>query len=465
MKELMQKSFMSSSEPSNKESEVNRLLADVAARYIALHEVFEEYGVCETVIEKALRSSEEGSFIHMLRSNGFLQMAPSINTLISSGSFSAADAKNLFQDDSSDADKSIFQKFNFISKKPLPKKSKRFTLFKFCLKEIFKGCHKPKYYKESNINYSQADLQKLLNLVSDMIPKYIKEYQTMKAILSDEDKIKSFGESLNTIVRENNIAEGGESDYIVLLAMFKEFEKYDFVINQDFKDNVSEYRDRFVDLNSFLSQKRVLATLFAINVKIMHMDSGRKDASQALQVINDILGEEDSEVTYEDITSDISRQAHLFVKSFYKPNPKSSQDIVVSVLRSARTLTQQALSVCKYLIVGTDISLISLSLVAGPSVLIANGLLILSMSVVAILAFIADAGCFNIDKVSAKFYNSSLNVYNKILGKNDKAQELVIRSDITCFKPIVQSSGKLIMANQQRRSGLDPCQRSGIRMR
>ena len=411
MYELMQTNILDSS---NKEFEVNRLLAGIAARYLALYEV---YGDEKTFMDEALDSRT----INLLQSYGFLQMYPNISSLLAS----TKDTEILLKsnDSGAESDKSLLQKINLIYKKLLTPKSNRFKLFQSCLEKIYLRCYTPNSQKVSSVNYSQSDLQILIDIVSTLIPKHIKEYQDQKDY---NDRVKAFGKRLNAI--KNNTTDS-KSDHMVLLAIVGEFKKHNFVLDSKFKAAVVDNRIDFADVNRFLSQKRVLATLFAINVEVIGLDFGYGNALEALNIIGAINNKPKSVLNKSDITADISRQAHLFINSCDKSAPKSLPEIIKDIIVQGRILAQQAFSACKYLIVGVDISLISLSLVAGLSVFIANSVLILSISVVAILAFIADAGCCNIDKVSNKFYDSYLNLYNRILDRDSKTHELIISSD------------------------------------
>ena len=101
------------------------------------------------------------------------------------------------------------------------------------------------------------------------------------------------------------------------------------------------------------------------------------------------------------------------------------KDIFMRGLKSGRELAQQLFESRRYLMAGANISLISLSLVAGPSVFVANSFLILSMSVVTLFTFIAiDNVCFNIDEISAEVYDSCMNLYDRFLARGDLAVKL-----------------------------------------
>ena len=98
---------------------------------------------------------------------------------------------------------------------------------------------------------------------------------------------------------------------------------------------------------------------------------------------------------------------------------KVIKDMFMRGRRFVKSFMQQLFKARRHLMAGANISLISLSLVAGPSVFVTNALLILSMSVATIFVYIAiDKDCFNIDKVSAKFYDSCMNFYDRGLVKS-----------------------------------------------
>ena len=441
MYELIQTSILDSS---NKEFEVNRLLADIVSRYIALYEIYGDEKICNKFLDEAL----DPRVINLLQSYGFLQMYPEMSSLLAS----AKDAEMLLQND--DSDKSLLQKINSRYKKLMAPKSNRCKLLQSFLEQAYLRCYKSGGQGISSVHYSESDLQILIGLVPALIPNHIKEYQAQKDY---KYRVQAFGKRLN-VIKNKSI----DSDYTVLLAIVDEFKKHDFVLDWKFKAAVAKNHVDFVGINKFLSQKRVLATLLAINIEVVSMDLGYRDVREALDIIGAINNNPKAVLEKSDITLDTSRQAHLFVKSFCKPNPKSSQYIVFSGLRSARTLVQQALSVCKYLIVGADISLISLSLVAGPSVFITNAILILSMSVVAIFAFIADASCSSIDKVSAKFYDASLNLCNKILDKDNKMQGFVVGPDYSIEACSVGAGlGSVVRVDQARSNDAGLCPRYG----
>ena len=453
MREIIQRSLASSLESYQKVDNINIMLADIFAHYIALCAIYEDRRGCESALNEVLRSSDMGALHKALHKEGFPAIASRVHKFLVAGSFDASQAKNLFEsnEEAERSYKSMLKKIIFTTKKSQHPKSKHLRSFMHVLSALeksyaiqTKGLPVVNHgLPDTSVDYSKDDMQCLLNLISSMITRYMAEYQNVKDRFSYNDRVQSFGKRLADIVTKNDMLNG-KNDYKILLAIIHEFNRYDFTLDDKFKATLVEYNGDFAIINNFLSQKRLKTLLFDLDMKINNPQLNAMPVSQSLQIILAIKsslglaarGDDFEEITLidqDDVSVDISRQVDLFIKCFNKVKPKSSQEIVKDILSQGlsfmRSIAQQAFIACRYFLVAIDISLISLSLVAGVNVFIANSLLILALSAIALFAFIA-ADCYkglcNINKISANIYESCVDLHARTFSLTSKEKEFVI---------------------------------------
>lgn len=354
----------------NKEFEVNRILADMAARYIALYEVHASKNVAEKFLDEALESNAE-----LLRANDFIHMVPSIRMLLAAGEFDVKSAKHLLKG------KSIFRqevKKALVRNKKAP--SERFSLFQECLEEVLKS-YSDVSGGQADVPYTKYDMQILVNLTSEMLPHHIKECQEKKGDYDNDLKLRAFGERLSEIVKES---DGSTA----LLAIVNECEQYGSVLD---KQVMAEVTGRvFDDVKSFLSQKKISAIIFAS--QNMAIITPKRDLDKALKILYVLSSSGLPVIEGADMTPRALAEAKSFVASF-----KKDKSLIIIV--------GGALTVCGHLMAATDISLILLSLAAGMHVLVANGLLILWMLAATAFVYVLSKSA-SIDDVALKLYSS-----------------------------------------------------------
>ena len=422
---------------------INMKIAGIAAQYIALNTTYKNRGECEKILKEVLDSNSASALRSELQKEGFLQVAPQMYKLLEDASFDESAAINLFKGDDS---RGLLRYVNIFTKSRsgVPKRS---TLLYRFLKILEQSCRRKSMFLSSmnEKHYSKDDLQRLLNLVSNMLPECIAKCEVIKERVTYDDKINSFGVKLKSIVQKNNTRLGG-NDHKILLAISSLFAEYDFTLDEEFRAAVVKNSKVFSGVRGgFLTQRRVELLLLAISLKVNRSDVDNHALLQSLQIINAVKNLSDSDsnsdfeevILYEEssITDSINHQADLFIEYFTNKKilPKEIvQDMISKGLFFGRALARDLFVASRYLILGMDISLISLSLVAGVNVFMTNGILILSMSAMALAAFII-ADCANayykIDSVSAKFYQSCLDFYDLLSGKDKAGKEIVICYD------------------------------------
>ena len=441
---------------------INMKLAAIAAQYIALNDVYKNRAECEKILKEILDSHSAVALQKELSKEGFLTAAPQIYKLLEQESFDISAASSLFKDDNTRG----FMRYVNIFTNIRPALPERVTLLYRFLKILEESCRRKSrmFSPKRNNDYSKEDLQRLLNLVSNMLPECVAKCKATKDSVTYGDKIKSFGSRLKFITQKNNDVSGNK-DHKILLAIAKLFEEYGFTLDDEFRVEVAKKHKSFAEVrDEFLTQRRANLLLLAISLKIQRSSLDDHALSKSLQIINAIknLSDVDSSSDLEemplyeegDITDEINNQADLFIEYFTnkKRLPKEIvQDIMSQGLVFGRALARDLFVAGRYLMVGVDISLIALSLVAGVNVFIANSILILSMSAITLAAFIA-ADCanayYNLDSVSAKFYQSCLDFYDLLSGKDKAGKEIVI-----CYDGYVIYDANLKLENS-RHSGL-----------
>lgn len=452
---------------------INMKLASISAQYIAVNAVYKNSRECEKILKTILASKEANALLGELHREGFLVIAPKIYALLESASFDAALAHNLFPEGRGPEKYLSILKNSIVrmgllaeSKQVLPE---RLKVMRNLLKILESSCKSkatllsPKDLSE----YSEDDLQVLLNLISNMVPDCIKAIHAMRDNVAYEEKIKSFGAKLNSITRMNN-RDSGQNDHKILLAMVAVFDEYGFSLDNKFKTEIGKNNKGFDTVkNSFLIEGRVSALLLAIDLKVQRSNIHNDELERAILIIKAINSalsvdsdNENSPLTTiplteeKDITDKRNKRADLFIE-YFSVNKKTPKELIADILGQGLTFgkafLQNALTAGRYFMAAVDISLILLSLAAGTHVFLANSILIISLSAITLCAFIM-ADCINayydLDSISARIYKACIDLYNLLSGKNSKSKQLVV-----CYDNVVIFDENLKMENQQH-SGL-----------
>ena len=219
MYEIIRASLGLSLESYQRVGNINIMLADMAASYIALNAVYADRRSCEKALIEVLRSDDSHALRVALQAGGFMNIAPKIHNFLLLGSFDAEQAKNLFGADDADVRsyKSMLQKFIFTDSKSQHPKSKQLKLFMYVIEALEKSCRSHDTALAHNVSaksvkaltvgldYSKDDMQCLINLISSMIPRHMIEYIGMKNRMLYNDRVESFGKRLSAIILKNNI--------------------------------------------------------------------------------------------------------------------------------------------------------------------------------------------------------------------------------------------------------------------